>query len=105
MTKDFINKNGNFIVKFLTFNGSGWDDQVEKIITSKLSPIDISKRTIEESIDYSEKEFDLVKDDIKFIFHLDDLGSTYLLLAENVTNENKQKLRDWATIIAEEVEK
>lgn len=106
MIRDFISKNGNHIVSFDDFSGSGWDDDVQKIMEKYLSPIKISKREIEVSWDYSEYEFDLEKDNIKFIFHLDDEGSMYLLLdKKNITEESKQKLREWATTIATEVEK
>lgn len=106
MIQEFISKKENYIVKFLKFNGSGWDDDIQKIIETHLSPIVITKRLIQQTWDYSEKEFDLEKENIKFIFHLDDEGSMYLLLAKkDITENSKQKLREWAKIIAEEIEK
>ena len=38
------------------------------------------------------------------LIHLDDDGSRYLLLLSQNTEVNKQKLREWATLIATEVE-
>jgi hypothetical protein len=37
--------------------------------------------------------------------HIDDNGSQYLLLKSAVSDYNKKKLRQWAKIIAEEIEK
>lgn len=105
MIRENINSKNQFIIGFTNFNGSGWDDDVQSIIKKKLQPIKISKRIIEQSWDYSEKEFDLEKDNISSILHLDDGGPIYLLLQSEITEENKQKLREWATIIATEVEK
>lgn len=105
MTTEMITKENEFLISFENFNGSGWDDDVQKIMEKYLSPIKLSKRIIEQSWDYSEKEFDLEKDNIKFIFHLDDDASMYFLLQSEITEESKQKLREWATIIATEVEK
>jgi hypothetical protein len=98
-------KDGEFLIKFLKFNGSGWDDDVQAIMEKKLNPIKISKRIIEQGWSYSEKEFDIEKDKLKFIFHLDDEGSMYLLLQSEQTESNKQKLHDWAIIIASEIDK
>lgn len=105
MITEMITKNSKFLIEFEFFNGSGWSNPVEKIIKEKIQPEKLEKRDIEVSWDYSEYEFDIEKDDIKFILHLDDEGSRYLLLQSPITEESKQKLRDWATIIATEVEK
>ena len=70
-----------------------------------IKPETIEKREIEVSWDYSEYEFDFEKDGIKFLFHIDDEGWRYLLLKSDSSDQNKQKLRDWAKIIAEEIEK
>lgn len=105
MTTEMITQEDEFLISFENFNGSGWDNDVQKIMEKYLSPIKLSKRIIEQSWDYSEKEFDLEKEKVKFIFHLDDDGSMYLLLQNDITDANKQKLREWATIIATEVKK
>ena len=105
MITEMITKEGEFLVEFQSFTGSGWDDDVQKIMENYLTPIKVSKRDIEVSWNYSEYEFDIEKNSIKFIFHLDDEGSMYLLLQSETTEESKQKLREWATIIAEEIER
>ena len=106
MIREMITKENEFLIKFDNFNGTGWTNSIEKIIKEKIKPEKIEKQDIEVSWDYSEYEFNIQKDKIKFIFYIDDEGSRYLLLEEkDITEENKQKLREWATIIAEEVEK
>ena len=105
MIRETLNSKNNFLISFNNFNGSGWDDDVQKVIENYLNPIKLSKRIITQSWYYSEKEFDLEKDNVKFLLHLDDDGPIYLVLQSDLTEENKQKLRDWATIIAQEVEK
>lgn len=101
MIVDFINKNKNYIIAFTEFNGSGWTNSVESIIKNKIKPQSISKKDIEVGWYYSEYEFSILKDGISFVFHIDDEGSTYLLLKDKITGENKNKLKEWATIIAE----
>ena len=105
MTREVIGKSGAFIIVFENIHGSGWDDDLQQVMEKYLKPIKLSKRIIEQSWDYSEKEFDLEKDNVKFILHLDDDVSASVKLLEPVTEESKQKLREWATIIAKEVEK
>ncbi len=101
----FINKDKEYVIRFENFNGSGWNDDLDAIIKAQIKPSKISKRIIEQSWDYSEEEFDIEKGNIKFIAHLDDDGSAYLLLKSPITESNKEKLLNWATIIAEEVER
>ncbi len=105
MIKEILTTENEYLIKFENFTGTGWKNVVVKIINEKIKPQKIEKKEIEVSWDYSEYEFDIEKDNIKFIFHLDDEGSRYLLLQSEIIEENKQKLRDWATIIATEVEK
>ena len=105
MIRETLNSKNNFLISFTNFNGSGWDDDIQDIIEKNLNPIKLSKKIVEQSWDYSEKEFDLEKNNVKFILHLDDNGPIYLLLKSEITEENKLKLREWATIIAEEAEK
>jgi hypothetical protein len=105
MITEMITNNSKFLIEFDRFNGSGWSNPIEKIINEKINPQKIERNEIEVSWDYSEIEFNIEKDNIKFILHLDDEGSKYLLLESSITESNKQKLREWATIIAEEVEK
>jgi hypothetical protein len=106
MVQEIIGKSGAFILDFKNIHGSGWDDDLQKIIEKYLNPIKLSKRIVEQSWDYSEKEFDLEKDNIKFILHLDDDVSPYFSLKkENITLNSKEKLREWATIVDIEIEK
>lgn len=105
MIKEMITKKGYFLIEFEKFNGSGWTNSIEKIIKDKIKPEKFNKREIEVTWDYSEYEFDIEKDNIKFIFHIDDEGSRYLLLQSEITENSKKKLRKSATIIATEVEK
>lgn len=105
MITDLIGKSGLYMIKFNNIYGSGWDDDLKQVIEKYLKPIKLSKRIIEESWDYSEIEFDLEKEDIKFILHLDDEVSASLKLISPETDLSKQKLREWAIIIAKEVEK
>lgn len=94
-----------YLIKFENFIGTGWRNSVVKIINEKIKPQKNEKREIEVGWDYSEYEYDIEKDDTQFVFHIDDEGSRYLLLQSEITEENKQKLREWATIIATEIEK
>lgn|SRR5690606_27484045 len=105
MITDLTGKSGLYIIKFNNIYGSGWDDDFKSVIEKYLKPIKLSKRIIEESWDYSEVEFDLEKEDIKFILHLDDEVSASLKLISQETDVSKQKLWGWATIIAAEIEK
>ena len=103
--KDFINKKGYFIIDINEVNGTYWLQDLEKIIINQIKPKVVKKRDVEVSWDYSEYEFDVEKDNIKFIVNLNDDTFCYFKLTENITEESKQKLREWATIIAKEVEK
>lgn len=105
MITDFISKKGNYIVRFEDFNGSGWNSDVLKIIEEKIKPQKIEKNIIEISWDNSEIDFSIEKDNINFIAHLDDSGPNSFKLVSKITEESKQKLREWATIIATEIEK
>ena len=105
MITELINQNGNFIIAFDNIYGSGWDDDLIKIVIEKINPPSIVKNVIETGWYYSEKEFNIEKDNVQFILHLDDESSAYLRLLSSMTESNKQKLRGWATIIASEVEK
>lgn len=104
MISESISKRGKYMILFENFNGAGWADATEKIIAIKINPDKIEKKIIEQGWYYSEFEFHIEKESCQFIYHLDDDGIMYLLLDSKPTEENKQKLRDWATIIATEVE-
>ena len=105
MIKEIFTAENEYLIRFENFTGTGWKDSVTEIITNKIKPQILKKREIEVSWDYSEYEYDVEKDNIKFIFHIDDEGSRYFILQSEVTEENQQKLREWATIVAKEVEK
>jgi len=106
MIQEIMGKSGAYIIDFQDVSGSGWANLIEKIIKEKIKPKKIDKRDIEVSWDYSEYEFDIEKDNVKFILHIDDDVSPYFSLSkENITEESKNKLRDWAMIVAKEVEK
>ena len=103
--KEFINKKGYYIIDIDIVNGTYWLEDLEKIINLKIKPQSVKKNEIEISWDFSEYEFDIEKDNIKFTINLNDDTFCYIKLINNITEENKQKLREWATIIAQEVEK
>lgn len=105
MITDFISKYGNYIVRFENFNGSGWSAEVLKILDEKIKPQKVEKKIIEISWDNSEIDFFIEKDRIKFIAHFDDSSPNSFKLTSEINEKSKQKLREWATIIAIEVEK
>ena len=105
MTTDFISKKGNYIVRFESFIGSGWTNPIEKIIKDIIKPEKFERNEIEVSWGSSEIEFNILKDNVNFIAHFDDSGPNCFKLINSITEENKLKLREWATIIAKEVEK
>lgn len=105
MITETISRTGQFLIRFENFNGSGWQRISEEIIVKRIKPDKIEKKVIEQSIDYSEYEFLIEKDNTKFIYHLDDEGPIYIELDSEITEDNKQKLRDWAMIIATETAK
>ena len=105
MTTDFISKKGNYIVRFEKFNGSGWRNDVIQFIKEKINPERIERKEIEISWDNSEIDFEIQKDNIIFTAHFDDSSPNSFRLNSEITEESKQKLLEWATIIAEEVEK
>ena len=104
MIKDFKNKNGNYVVRFEKFYGTGWSGIVEKAISEKLKVDSISKNEIRVSWNSSEYQYQIRKQNISFELSMDDDSPNAFILKENITEENKKKLREWATIIAQEVE-
>lgn len=105
MITEINTKKGNYLIEFNNFNGTGWAKDVIAIMSEKIKPTSISRREIEVGWDYSEYEYDIENEGISFLFHIDDEGARYLLLEKkNITEANKEKLRAWAIIIAEEVE-
>ena len=105
MISDFINKQGNYIVRFENFFGSGWSSTIEQLLKKSIKPTSIKKEGISVSWDSSQIEFYVQKDEISFKVSLDDESPNAIILEKPITEENKKKLREWAIIIAEEVEK
>lgn len=105
MITENYTKQGEFLIKFDNFNGSSWVNNVFSIIEEYIKPTSIEKRVIEETWDYTEIELDIEKDNVKFTIHIDDEGSRYAILVDEVNENSKQKLRDWALIVAKEIEK
>ena len=105
MIIDFVSRKGNYIVRFENFNGSGWNEDVLKIIKEKIKPQKVEKDIVESSWDNSEINYNIYTDNLNFIAHFDDNGPNSFRLISAITNESKQKLREWATIIATEIEK
>lgn len=104
MYKELINKENEFQIIFTEINGGGWLSDLMKIIKIKLNPSHLEKNIISASWDEMEAEIIMTQDDIDAKIEIDDLGNISLIHAEP-NEENKQKLREWATIIATEVEK
>lgn len=105
MILDFVSKKGDYIVRFENFNGSGLNKDVLKIIKEKINPQKVEKDIVESSWDNSEIDYSIYKDNLNFIAHFDDSGPNSFRLVSATTDESKQELRKWATIIATEVEK
>lgn len=105
MINEFINKTKDFIIRIDIINGTYWADDVVKIIEEKIKPSNIEKKTIKISWDYSEYEIHITKDNINFNLNINDDTFGYIILKKKITEENKQKLREWATIIDSEMEK
>ncbi|MBW7869972.1 MAG: hypothetical protein H3C39_02805 [Flavobacteriia bacterium] len=100
-----IGKNNSFVIVLEDYYGSGWVNYIYQATENKIVPDRFEKEEIEVSWDYSEYILLFEKDGLKVKIEIDDLGPVSFILKENITQENKQKLREWATIIAEEVEK
>lgn len=105
MYKELINKENDFQIIFTEINGGGWLNDLFTLIKQKLHPNSIEKNIISASWEEMEAEILISKDKIDTKIEIDDIGTiSYILLSES-SNFNKQKLREWATIIATEVEK
>ena len=105
MIEEMTNKKGNFVIEFTNFYGAGWKNSIKKIIENIIQPDKIEISDIEVSWNSSEYELLISKGKLRFKVNLNDYSSNYMFLEDNITEENKQKLRDWATVIAVEIEK
>ena len=103
--KEKIGKNNSFILLLEDYYGSAWINSIVYIIENNIKPKSFKKNDLEIGWDFSEYEIIFEKDNLKVKVEIDDLGPVGLILKENITEESKQKLREWATIIAKEVEK
>lgn len=105
MIEEVLTKKGEFIILIKIIKGSGWSNDVEKIIKKVIKPESFERKNIEMGWDYSEIEFNVKKDNVNFVLHIDDEGPTYMELLTFISEDNKHKLREWASIIDSEVEK
>lgn len=86
-------------------SGGGWANTLENIIKTKLKPDKFERINHEIAWHYSEIEFIIIKDAIDFKLIIDRTDTISLVLTSEITEENKQKLHEWAMVIANEVEK
>jgi hypothetical protein len=61
MINEMTTKDGEFLIEFTKFNGSGWVTDIEKSIKDILSPEKVTKNIIIQSWSYSEYEFIIEK--------------------------------------------
>lgn len=106
MLYEYNNKNVKFGIAFSgDISGGGWANDLEKIIKSNIQPDKFERTDITITWDYSEIDFSMEKNNIKFKLEIDKVDTISLILLSQDNDINKQKLRDWATIIATEIEK
>lgn len=106
MMYEFNNDDVKFGIAFSgDISGGGWANNLEKIINSKIIPNKFKRENKEINWNYSEIDFLIEKNSIRFKLEIDKVDTISLILLSESTEENKQKLREWATIIAQEVEK
>lgn len=98
-------KKDSFVMCLNDYYGSGWVSYIEMAVKSKINPKKYGKNEKEISVLESEYEINFEDNGLSVKIEIDDLGPVSLILKENITEKSKQKLRDWATIIATEVEK
>ncbi|TXF79490.1 hypothetical protein [Chryseobacterium sp.] len=87
------------------FYGGYWANDLEKIIKSTIQPDKFERIDKSVTWNYSEIDFNIEKENIKFKLEINEYDDISLILLNEDIEESKQKLRDWATIIATEVEK
>ncbi|MGS4346457.1 hypothetical protein ACKUSY_12855 [Myroides odoratus] len=104
MLRELINKENEFQIIFTEISGGGWLNDLVEIIKLKLYPSKIEKNITSISWEDIEAEILIYKDNINAKFEIDDIGNISLVHKET-SEEVKQKLRDWAMIVAKEVEK
>ena len=103
--KEKVGKGHSFLLILEDYYGSGWINSTIQAIENNIKPKSFEKMDLEVGWYSSEYEIIFEKDDLKVKIEVDDFGPIGIILKENVTEESKQKLREWATIIAEEIER
>ncbi len=89
----------------MPFYGGYWRTDLKKIIKNNINPDTFEEDLKEASWDYTIVDFNMKKDNIDFKLEINEYDDISLILQSDNTEENKQKLRDWATTIATEIEK
>ncbi|MEZ4854683.1 hypothetical protein [Flavobacterium sp.] len=87
------------------FYGGYWRTDLKEIIKMNINPNKFEEDLKEASWDYTVVDFNMQKDNISFKLEINEYDDISLILMSEPTKESKQKLREWATIIAEEIEK
>ena len=105
MIKEFINKNKNFVITLEKYIGTGWINKLDFVLNEVIKPVSLEKKTIEESWDYSEYHYFIKKDSTSFLIKIDDDTPIGLILDKSISEINKQKLRELAILIDNEIEK
>jgi len=105
MIHEYINKEKKFEILFKTIFGGAWDSDLENIIKTKLKPDKFERINHNIAWHHSEIEFIILKNNIDFKLIIDKADTISVVLTVDATDKNKQKLREWAMVIANEVEK
>ena len=104
MLHEFINNNSQFEILFTNFFGGYWRDDLKKIVSSKISN-KLQENLISIGWFHTDTDINVSKDNVNFILKINEDDDISLILLSQATEESKQKLREWATIIATEVER
>ena len=104
MLHEFTNDNKQFEILFTNFFGGYWRDDLKKIISNKISK-ELNENLISIGWFHTDSEIEVSVNDIKFQLKISEYDDISLILNSKITEESKQKLREWATIIAEEIER
>lgn len=103
--KETKGKSNSFILLLEDYYGSGWINKITEIVNKSIKPKFFIKKDLEIGWDFSEYEIIFEKDNLNIKVEIDDLGPVALILEDNINENSKQKLREWANIIATEVDK
>jgi hypothetical protein len=106
MLYEFNNVDVEFGIAFSgDISGGGWSNDLEKIIKDKLNPEKFKKIIKEENWNYSEIDFIMSKDKLDFKLEINKADTISIILLSKPTESNKQKLREWTSIIETETQK